>query len=386
MAIPPDFPDFFNNINPNDPISFDPDPLSQFFLNTLQDKENLNSQIENRFKARKVSLFGGGTDNNSDGFIIRKRKNSGGESSTQENKVRKVKKAKRDLGPPVLTKKEREFRFNDQQYKIKEIGSGQYHTVNKFEGEGTLEIEGQNLPLSKVVVKFLDGSKGRILEGFNRYKEIDNAKKGYEQLKAIGVPVVEVYAEPVSKNDSDANTLPESKDDSDANTLPETKDDSYANTFWIVEKMDSEITGEAWSKGQTYEELDPESQGVLDFAKHWLTKRAKIEGEIYQLKEKLADCKNTEIENEIAEKKSQIVFDFYRRNIMISEEGTIKVVDFGYVDDIDNFHTDEDCIGLPKTAMIGKYANNWANKNRTIFDWLISDFPEDMKPEFRAEK
>lgn len=217
------------------------------------------------------------------------------------------------------------FYFDSKEFKLERVGDGVFHKVFKFAQEGTLSINGHELFLSDIVLKILNG--GSV--GPNKLVAVSiNDQKGYMALRAEGVPVVEIYADPISIKDP-ANPK--------------------NGMFWIVEKMHEEITGDAWQNAESFELLDDKSQAILNFAKHWLTRMAVEERDI--------------------------INDFRKRNTMMKGD-EIKIVDYG--------EPEEDQSDV--TYLIGRYVMDWANGNEPIFNWLIREFPDHMKPVFYGNK
>jgi len=214
-----------------------------------------------------------------------------------------------------------QFIINGLRLKVKKIGVGTFHSTFRFLDDIELSFNGTQVMTSELVLKTLNyGSVGP-----NKRIEItETDQAGYHHLKESHVPVTEIYVDPITFNDSQT---------------------PKNGMFWIVEKMDKAITGEEWKDCRSIEELDATSKKVLNFAKHWLT--------------------------EMAKKNQDIINDFRKRNTMLKGD-TIKIIDHGTP-------TDEK---WEVSYMIGRYVVDWANGNRAVFDWLISDFPADMKPEF----
>ena len=213
------------------------------------------------------------------------------------------------------------FCMNGISHRVERIGDGAFHAVFKFLDEGTITIATREVPLSNLVLKIL--ARGRV--GPNKEVQVIlDDQKGYVHLLTEAVPVVEILINPITFIDTHM---------------------SKNGMFWLVEKMDEPVTGKEWVDCESFEALDDKSKKVLSFAKHWLSR--------------------------MADEKRDIINDFRKRNTML-KDGEIKIVDYS----------------APENEkweikyMIGRYVADWANGNRVIFDWLISDFPDDMRPEF----
>jgi len=213
-----------------------------------------------------------------------------------------------------------QFTIDGLQLRVEKIGFGTFHSTFRFLDDVELTINGRQIMTSELILKTLNYAS----VGPN--KRIQVAKEdqaGYGHLKEKNVPVTEIYVDPMTFKDS---------------KTPKN------GMFWIVEKMDTAITGAEWKHCRSVDELDETSKKVLNFAKHWLT--------------------------EMAKKKQDIINDFRKRNTMLKGD-TIKIIDPGVPSEEEEVK-----------YMIGRYVADWANENRVVFDWLISDFPADMKPEF----
>jgi len=213
-----------------------------------------------------------------------------------------------------------QFIFNGLLLKVEKIGFGTFHSTFRFLDDVELTFNGAQIKTSELILKTLNyGSVGPN----KRIQIAKDDQAGYEHLKENNVPVTEIYVDPMTFNDSQS---------------------PKNGMFWIVEKMDTAITGAEWKHCRSVDELDETSKKVLNFAKHWLT--------------------------EMAKKKQDIINDFRKRNTMLKGD-TIKIIDPGVPSEEEEVK-----------YMIGRYVADWANENRVVFDWLISDFPADMKPEF----
>lgn len=210
-----------------------------------------------------------------------------------------------------------QIQLNGTFYKVKKVGAGSFHLTYEFLDSEFIELNGQKVSLSDLVLKTIN-------YGVTNPKKVPDLVRtdliGYESLKKNDIPVAHFYAEPTTFEDLDPKN----------------------GMFWIVEKMDEKISGEEWKTCKTFEELDAKSQMILSFAKKWLTK--------------------------MAVEKKDLINDFRKRNTMLKGD-EIKIVDPGKPED------DKDDIKY----LIGRYAVDWANGNQIIFDWLTSDFPEEMR-------
>jgi hypothetical protein len=210
--------------------------------------------------------------------------------------------------------------INGKQYHIIPLsdGKGEFHKVFEFAEKTSIQVGDRVLSTDKLVLKILNSAT----VGPNKVKEvIQGDSAGYESLLANGVPLAEVYVDPINFVDSV---------------------DPKNGMFWLVEKMPVRITGEAWSGSVEVNELDSESKRILTWAKEWLTN--------------------------MANSKTDLINDFRRRNTMCDEEGNIKVIDY----------SEPEKEEWDIKYGICRYAIDWANGNPKIKDWLTDQFPSEF--------
>lgn len=214
--------------------------------------------------------------------------------------------------------------INGIAYSIEKIGGGQNHHVFKFTEDKEIKIHNQTVKCEEVALKILNPENTSVKKqtsGRNFKYFIENEDKAYKLLLENKVPVAKVYTNPINYTE---------------------EVDPKNGMFWIVEKMESPIDGAPWSGNQWYEELDPLSKKVLDFAKYWLTK--------------------------MAETKTDIINDFRLRNTMLDKEGSIKVIDYSC--------TDGENDSWESAHYLDLYVQDWANNNENIKEYLTSNFPK----------
>jgi len=205
------------------------------------------------------------------------------------------------------------FTINGSRLPIEKIGDGSFHKVFQFTTDVEIELGGTRVNTQDLVLKIL--LSGNV--GPNKEEEVIlDEEKGYQHLLEQGIPVPMRYADPITFQDSI---------------------NSKNGKFWIIEKMPHAVTGDSWSKGESFEELNHEDKKILTWTKSILTRMA-TEG-------------------------TDLVNDFRKRNTMLNDAGDPFVIDFS-----EPQHDD-------LNINLSSYVKDWANGNPKIEEFLTSDFP-----------
>lgn len=202
-------------------------------------------------------------------------------------------------------------------YPIKKIGSGKFHAIYGFEKNMLKLPDGQQIDLSQVVLRTV--SPQVIPKKIPQVLKNDDT--AYQYMCSNNIPLPEVFF----KGETSIDPLNPSN-----------------GGFWLIERMKESISIEGWAgenNQKTLDQLAPKDRKVLEFAKGWLTK--------------------------MAETKSDLINDFYPRNVMWDKEGELKVVDFtepqkGWLNNLKS------------------YLKKWSNGNKEVEAYLKKDMPKEV--------
>lgn len=214
--------------------------------------------------------------------------------------------------------------INNVNYPIEKIGNGKNHIVYRFTESANITIGNQILSTDEIVLKVLNPTV--VTHPTKKRRMHDGTKRGYEHLIKNGIPTPKVFVDPMTFTDTH---------------------NKKNGGFWLIEKCPYKISGEEWNLAQTFDALDEKTQKLLLWVKKFLT--------------------NTALNKE------EIINDFRKDNVMFDHSHTPKIIDFSPPEtckwDI-NYH-------------LFVYLKDWACGNKNIFEFLTSDFPQEMKEGLR---
>ena len=132
--------------------------------------------------------------------------------------------------------------------------------------------------------------------------------------------------------------------------------------------MHTPITGESWAHGETYEELSPIDQRIINFAKTLLTLNAEA------LPEKTEPEKTDEEFGDFEEEDYfvEVFGDFNPKNVMLDSQNNPAIVD-PTLPEKNEWNCREKLI---------KDVKLWSSDNPNIVEYLTRDFPKDVKKLF----
>ncbi|MEX1012404.1 MAG: hypothetical protein WD595_06380 [Waddliaceae bacterium] len=181
-------------------------------------------------------------------------------------------------------------------------------------------------------------------KGPNQLKKINRESlHAYIRLLENNVPVAKLFSVPEQlKIELHKKAKKEGK----------IKDITSMGNNWVIERLSINVPIDDWKESDTpLNALSPQAQAFLKMAKYWLTASVK--------------------------EKRLLIGDFKPDNVMMSDQGEIKIVDYAYnpfaslnknESDEHEFYTD-----------LFNSLNDWSCGNESIKNWLISDFDEAVK-------
>lgn len=195
---------------------------------------------------------------------------------------------------------------------IKLIGEGKVHRVYEFTCPNEkININNKTFSTESVALKILHPQNVAPAE---RSHLINQSNSVYQKMQSDGVPVAKTHIDPTQFTG-------ESKD----------------GMFWIVDKMETAITGDGWKKG-SYKDLSEQDKSILSWAKTWFTK--------------------------MSNEKKELISDFRIANTMLDKDRNPIVIDTSALDttpEAFEFH-------------LNSYLKDWSKGNENILKFLKDDF------------
>ncbi|KAF3362402.1 hypothetical protein PHSC3_000999 [Chlamydiales bacterium STE3] len=235
-----------------------------------------------------------------------------------EDGARAVSRGRRRNGP-VVTKEAQiidgHLHIEGQPYPVIRIKNGNYHFIYKFEKPGTLIYKEQCIDLQSVILR----TRNPTCSVKDVKDLVENDAKAVAYCHENGIPLPTYYLCPQDFIDSQ---------------------NIKNGNFWLIEKMEKEVSTADWEEGQPFDSLSSQNRKVLDFVRFWL-------------------------EKSFAEKRD-VINDFFPRNVMWDREGNLKIVDPSLPEELWQLN-------------LKNYITAWSANNDEVRKFLVANIQlEDM--------